>query len=76
MENQPKSSSESLSKMMSGTSEAKRLAASLLQKHGMSGAKTTALDETIKAQKARDYYQLSIWREVRQLLETQQEKPS
>lgn len=62
--------------MMSGTSEAKRLAAALLQEHGIVGAKSAALDETIKAQKARDYYQLSIWREVRQLLETQQEKPA
>lgn len=62
--------------MLSGTTEAKRLAASLLQKHGIAGAKTAALDQTIKAQNARDYYQLSIWREVRQLLETQQEKPS
>lgn len=62
--------------MISGTTEAKRLAAALLQKHGIAEAKTAALDETIKAQKARDYYQLSIWREVRHLLEAQEEKPS
>lgn len=60
--------------MMSGSTEAARMAAALQQKHEVAEAKSLALDETIKAQNAKDFYQLSLWREVRQFLETHKKK--
>jgi hypothetical protein len=54
---------------MTDSPEATRIVSALVQKHGLAGAKAAALDETIKAQNARDYYQLSIWRDVRRILD-------
>jgi hypothetical protein len=49
--------------------EASVFAAALFEKLGLEGAKAAALEEIMKAQRARDFYHLSVWRETRQILE-------
>ena len=45
------------------------ITASLVAQHGLEGAKQVALDGVMEAQRAGDNYRLSIWRDVRRLLE-------
>ncbi|MBT5264400.1 MAG: hypothetical protein HOL85_06185 [Rhodospirillaceae bacterium] len=46
-----------------------QIAAYLTQKHGLEGAKSYALEQVIETQAEQDLYALSIWREVKQLLQ-------
>jgi len=46
-----------------------KIAAWLIEEHGPEAAKRVVLDSIIKAQDVGDNYGLSVWREVRQVLE-------
>ena len=46
-----------------------KITASLVAEHGLDGAKQAALDGVMDAQRAGDNYRLSIWRDVRRVLE-------
>jgi hypothetical protein len=50
-------------------SNASIFAATLLEKYGLEGAKEAALNEIMKAQRGRDFYLLSVWREAKRILE-------
>ena len=44
------------------------IAANLVAEYGLDGAKQTALDGVMDAQRAGDNYRLSVWRDVRRVL--------
>jgi hypothetical protein len=46
----------------------KKIASQLRDQYGLEGAQAVALQEVTKASAAKDYYSLSIWREVRHIL--------
>jgi hypothetical protein len=48
--------------------EAERIARELIDQHGAERAYREALEGGIAAQKSGDFYRLSVWREVKQII--------
>ncbi len=53
--------------------DAKHIASHLVEEHGLEGAIRAAMEGTIEAQKERDNYALSVWREVKRILRDQKD---
>jgi hypothetical protein len=56
-------------------SDPQAIAEQIIRDHGLEGALARAAEGTSEAQRDRDNYQLSVWREVKMILRSRQAHP-